>query len=137
MTRGQWIVCLFSIAVAMSLVHNILPHSHPEENTNKGNKDHSALHHHSGNDHDHSQQERSKPVLPVFTHFSNSDFIASAKFSYQEKRQMALEFELPQLISVELPILPGLPLPIPHARDLPQGFLLSIQSLRAPPYFFS
>ncbi len=134
MLRRQWISYLFFIAFAVALVHNILPHAHTKEKT-KGTA--SSSHHH-GDHHAHSHKEGSKPALPVFTHFSNGDFISSAKYSFQEKQHApVVVFEQPMIISVALPIVAYLPSPIPHARDLPQNFFLSIQSLRAPPYSLS
>jgi hypothetical protein len=134
MVRHQWISYLFFTAFAVALVHNILPHAHTREKT----KVTASSHHHHGDHHAHSHKEGSKPALPVFTHFSNGDFIGSAKYSIQEKQQRAvLVFEQPIIISIALPTLAYRPSPVPHARDLPQKFFLSIQSLRAPPYFLS
>lgn len=133
MIRCQWILYLFFIAFAVSMGHNILPHAHAKEKAKKT----TSSHHHDG-DYHHAHSKAPKPVLPVFAHFSNGDFIGSIKYSLQEKQQRSvLVFEIPVLISVALPALAYLPLPVPHARDLPQKFFLSIQSLRAPPYSIS
>jgi hypothetical protein len=139
MIRSQWISYLFSIAFVMSLAHSVLPHAHPKEKVKQGK--HTASHHHHGHGH-HSharaQDEKSKPALPVFAHFSNADFIGSVKYSFQEKQQRPeLAFEQAVVISVELPLLTYLPSPVPHARDLPNKIFLSLRSLRGPPYFLS
>ena len=133
MLRRQWTIYLFSIAFVMSMAHSILPHNHPRE---KHPKEVSASSHHHG-DRKHSHEKESTTELPVFTHFSNGDFISSAKYSYQQKYHSVLSVEQPLIISLALPILTYLPSPVPQARDLPQWLLLSIRSLRAPPFFLS
>lgn len=137
MLRRPWISYLFFIAFAMALVHNILPHTHSTERTKEAQHVVSS-HTHQGDQHAHSHSKESKPALPIFSHFSNGDFIASAKISLKDKQHFeVLTFQRPVIISVSLPILTYLPSPVPHARDLPQKFFLSIQSLRAPPYCLS
>jgi len=137
MVRRQWISHLFFIAFAMAMVHNILPHTHTKSKT-KDTEHVGSSHYHHDDHHTHSHSKKSKPALPVFTHFSNSDFIASVKFSLKDKHCLqVLVFHHPIVITVSLPILTYLPSPVPHARDLPQKFFLSIQSLRAPPVYLS
>jgi len=136
MIRGQWISFLFSIAFAMSLAHSVLPHAHSKEKAKQGKE--TASHHHHGHHHSHAQDEKSKPALPVFAHFSNADFIGSVKYSFQEKQQRPeLTCVQAVVVSVALPLLTYLPSPLPHARDLPNKVFLSLRSLRGPPYFLS
>ncbi|HEY5744621.1 MAG TPA: hypothetical protein VIU12_00965 [Chryseolinea sp.] len=139
MIRSQWISYLFSIAFAMSLAHSVVPHAHPKEKVKQG-KETASSHHHHGHHHSHahSHGEKSKPALPVFAHFSNSDFIGSVKYSLQEKQQRPeLTFEQALVVSVTLPLLIYQPSPVPHARDLPNKLFLSLRSLRGPPHFLS
>ncbi|MEO7989288.1 MAG: hypothetical protein ABI663_07085 [Chryseolinea sp.] len=136
MLRSQWISYLFNIAFAMSLAHAILPHSHPKEKS-KDHK-HATSHHHRDHKDAHSHSHDSKPSLPVFTHFSNADFIGSVKYTYHIKSlNVVMEYEQPVILSFALSFVTHQPSPIPHARDLPNKSLLSIRLLRAPPYSFA
>ncbi|MEO5978620.1 MAG: hypothetical protein ABIS36_17465 [Chryseolinea sp.] len=135
MLRRQWIIFLFSTAFVVSMAHSILPHSHPKEEGKHHNEASASSHHHG--DHKHSHEKKSTPALPVFTHFSNVDYIGSTKYSYQEKHHPIFSVEQPLIISLALPIITYLPSPVPQARDLPQWLLLSIRSLRAPPFLIS
>lgn len=124
----------------MALAHNFLPHTHPKEEGKEKEHRHSdseKSHSHEKDGHHHSHSNDSKEQLPVFTHFANADITVTTKYSYTEKQQLVLEFEQPVLISLPLPAIPCFNVPIPHARDLPQGFLPLVQSLRAPPCFLS
>ena len=140
MIRRQYIPYLFVFTFALALAHNILPHTHPNE-IGKEEKHHHAdgekSHSHKKDDHRHSHSHDSKEQLPVFTHFANADFTVSAKHSNSEKQRLVLEFEQPVLVSLTLPAFPSLTAPIPHARDLPLGFLPLLKSLQAPPSFLS
>lgn len=139
MIRHRCISYLFSFAFAIALLHHVIPHSHPKEKADKSkhHSHHEKSHHHHGNTKEHSHPDKSQRDLPIFGHFSNSDFVASAKYSHHEKQCFVIEFERPLTLSIPLPLLPGQPAPIPHARDLPEGFSIALPSLRAPPGFHS
>lgn len=146
MIKRQWTTLLFSIAFVISLVHSSIPHIHPEKadhNHRLNNQHHSKTkdhHHHDHvqgekeNHHDESDHQSEDKKLPVFSHFSNSDFIGNPAFHFSGSEKFAIEFIGSCLFLVEAPEEFRRSILFPRARDLPSSRYRSSQSLRAPPF---
>jgi hypothetical protein len=139
MIKRQWPSFLVIIAFLVSMAHASIPHDHPtiaqhwHDDDHHNNSASSNGHdHHASHQHNDSESQRK---LPVFTHFSNTDYLGNAffKFSPKAKDLIALMewpvIDIPHLIWFEKPIL------FPKARDLPLTRYRSVESLRAPPSF--
>lgn len=128
MNRKSWICWIFIIAFALSLVHQILPHTHSNVE-DRQHKD-SAKHHNRSHTHN------SKSNLPVFTHFSNSDFITNTKRD-NVKKAIVIEFLAPLVANISIQRPTTKKSLWFKARDWPSGYDQSPISLRAPPVSIS
>ena len=135
MRKRSWFSCFFFFSFAVSLVHSSIPHTHPEKkdkptvsSTNINSQDH------SGHDHD-SHEHDDEPSLPVFSHFSNADFIGNSKYEFSAKEKLAIQAIEPVIISVKQPEDLKKEFPFPRPREHPASRFRSSQSLRAPPFF--
>lgn len=127
MIRSQWVSFIFLLAFAISLAHTIMPHSHAKV---KSAQTHSS-HHHDGN---HSRSHNSSD-LPVFVHFSNSDFIGSAQVNYGVIENSIGDCLLPApLFSLSVPVPHKLTIPSHQEGSPPSAPLPVVLSLRAPPF---
>jgi hypothetical protein len=144
MIKRQWITVLFSIAFVISLVHSSIPHIHPEKvdhHHHSDNQKHSKTKDHhghvqgeKGNHHDESDHQPEDKELPVFSHFSNADFIGNPGFHFSGSEKFAIDLIASCLILVEAPEEFRRSILFPRARDLPSSRYRSSQSLRAPPF---
>ena len=142
MRKRSWLSCFFFIAFAVSLVHTSIPHTHPEKNdkpevnidkhahndSKHGNKQDHHSHDHGSHEH---EQESS---LPVFSHFSNADFIKNLQYEFHAKEKLFVQPLQPVIISVKLAGTLEKKFLFPRPREHPAGRLASSQSLRAPPF---
>jgi hypothetical protein len=141
MIKRQWPSVLFIIAFVISLAHASIPHTHPEiskqkvkdQHTHGSKSSHDHDHEHQSTDHHH---DASDSKLPVFTHFSNADYVGNALFKLTLKGKYLIEAIEPEEIRFQIPITFTKPILFPKARDLPSGRHRSVKSLRAPPYLF-
>ena len=142
MIKRQWPPVLFIIAFVISLAHTSIPHTHPEKsksNTRDHSHDHSNdvndKHHHDHSDnHSHSIPENPDETLPVFSHFSNADYVGNPSFHFHAKEKHVLELFEPATLIIEIALVFDRTFLFPKARDLPSGRHLASQSLRAPPF---
>jgi len=135
MRKRSWVSCFFFFAFAVSLVHNSIPHTHPEK------KDNPTLssagidrHSHSGHEHN-SNGHDEEPSLPVFAHFSNADFIGNSKYEFAAKSKFVIQAIESVIISVKQAGDVKQEFPFPRPREHPTSRSRSSQSLRAPPFF--
>ena len=134
MRKRSWFSCVFFLAFAVSLVHSSIPHTHPEKHDKPTASTDTKSHDHSGHNHDsHGHDEGSS--LPVFTHFSNADFIANSKYEFAAKEKFVIQAIEPAIISVKQPEDVKKEFPFPRPREHPASRSGSSQSLRAPPFF--
>lgn len=128
MFRSKWVSIIFLVAFAISLAHTITPHSHPKT---KSVHTHASQHNHDENkSHSHSASD-----LPVFAHFSNSDFISSSSqvnLGGPENLSGDLIISVP-IFLLSVPFVSKLSFPAGKQGRPPSGPLLSVLSLRAPP----
>lgn len=144
MIKRLWTPVLFSIAFVISLVHSSIPHIHPEkvdhhhhsdnQNHSKTKDHHDHVQDEKGNHHNESNHQSRDNKLPVFSHFSNTDFIGNPGFHFSGSEKVAIEFIASLLILVETPEEFQRSILFPRARDLPSNRYRSSQSLRAPPF---
>lgn len=137
--------CLFFVAFAVSLVHNSIPHSHPETKAStvtKANSDNKAHGHNHGHEHthdhphpprEHNSSAHDQSSLPVFAHFSNVDFIRTSQYEFCGKeRHLVVSLE-PVRISVSVPESIEIRSFLPRPRQNRTSQVASVQSLRGPP----
>lgn len=137
MIKRQWPPVLFLIAFAISLVHASIPHTHPELSEDEHLHEH---HHEPGStgahehlplpSHDHDDTKQSKPV---FSHFSNGDYVGNAYFHFTAKANHVIDLVAAESVSLCIPVSFEKSAHFHKARDLPSGKHRSITSLRAPP----
>lgn len=150
MPKRSWFSGLFLIAFAVSLVHTSIPHTHPEKNdkpeVNAGSHQHNhGEHNHNSHDHDKhdhnsndhgSHEHEQKSTLPVFSHFSNADFVKSSRYEFHAKETLFIQHLQPVILSVKLVDTLEKKFLFPRAREHPASRLASSQSFRAPPFHF-
>lgn len=137
MIKRTWFAGFFLIAFALALAHNAIPHAHPEA-TNEKQLSHSHPgdsksrgHQHRSDGHSHDESDRD---LPVFSHFSNADYLGSPVFQFNANEKQLIELLQPQGSLFLVPSALQKPLLFPKARDMPSGRPRSSESLRAPPF---
>lgn len=131
MRNRSWFPYLFLIAFAISWAHSAIPHSHPEKK--RESTTHSDNHHHDHGSNHEKHGHDNEPSLPVFTHFSNADFIGNIKYEFAAKEKFLIEPLEPILISYDLPEELTKKILFPRPREHPAGRISASQSLRAPP----
>ena len=135
--KNQWASILFLIAFALSVAHSSIPHGHPVPPHEY--KHSTKSHHHNENNDEHTKHghdnsnHNSDHNLPVFSHFSNADYLLNSKYELFVKGKFIIECLEPVKISLQLPEGIDRKVPIPGARELPSSRFRSSQSLRAPP----
>lgn len=135
MGKRTWLSWMFFTAFAVALAHSSIPHAHPALNkkTASTTADHNT-HSHDGHDHD-SENHDQQSSLPVFSHFSNADFISAHTFNVQEKAWFIIAYLTPTGVLIKKPAELKKQISFPRARDLPSSRYRSAQLLRAPPLF--
>ena len=146
MIKRQWPPVLFIIAFAISLAHASIPHSHPDpieeshrhshaaQSSNLSHSHDSKSEHHD-HSHNHSDQDHKGSDRPVFSHFSNADYLGNSFFEFQVKGKHLIELVQPVTVGLNVPFIPEKHFLFPRARDLPSSRHRSSESLRAPPFF--
>lgn len=144
MRKQVWPSVLFQIAFAISLAHSSLPHAHPSTPENPSQSTGSHHHQaHASKDHQHHDSEHSHDHdsdLPVFSHFSNADFISNVKLIFSGKVKVLKAVNIfTQTIIIYAPLKKAIDKtpPIHRARELPILHLSSANSLRGPPIYFN
>ncbi len=86
----------FFLSVACSLGHSILPHRHQarEKQHLHTYRGHLNSHEHEDEDSDHKED----PSLPLFIHFSNTDYVVS-KFSFEVKEKATSQDQCPVFVA--------------------------------------
>ncbi len=142
MRKQVWPSVLFQIAFAISLAHSSLPHAHPSTPENPSQSTGSHHHQaHASKDHQHHDSKHSHDHdLPVFSHFSNADFISNVKLIFSGKVKVLKTVNIfTQTIIIYAPLKKAIDKrpPIHRARELPILHLSSANSLRGPPIYFN
>lgn len=133
MRKRSWFSCFFFLAFAVSLVHTSIPHTHPDKKEKPlASVTDSSGHDHSRHDHGGETEE---PSLPVFTHFSNTDYVGNALLKFDARAKYLLEIIAPVQVVIKMSLVTIDRLPFPKPRELPPGRHRSSTSLRAPPFF--
>ena len=144
MRKQVWPSILFLIAFAISLAHSCLPHAHPTKPKNPPQSTDSHHHQaHAPKDHQHHDSEHSHDHdsdLPVFSHFSNADFISNVKLIFSGKVKVLKTDKFFTQTNITYPSLKKAidkTPPIHRARELPILHLSSANSLRGPPTYIN
>lgn len=132
MRKRSWFSCVYVLAFAVSLAHNSIPHAHPEKTYS-----HAVLtgHRHDHHSHEHDAKgDHHESSLPVFSHFSNADYIGNPKYEFTAKSHSLIQALNPVGVSFNLPDDSEEQVLFPRPREHPPNRVGSSQSLRAPPF---
>lgn len=137
MIKRQWPSVLFIFAFVISLAHASIPHIHPvpdKKHTHSHRRSNDKHHHDHSDSHSHNTPGKPDNSPPVFSHFSNADYVGNPCFQFHAKEKHILELLQPNTLIAEISLLFVKTRLFPKARDLPSAMHRSSESLRAPPF---
>lgn len=141
MLKERFISLIFLVCFLLFAGHDVFPHQHIGEPEHVHHADHGHGHHHHHGHHDHDTQPDPSDDDPVniFSYFQHSgNTFITISHAQTQLVKVQYEFFLTSYLHTGSFLKPDIPPDIPESETpIYRNFIISSDSLRAPPVFLS